>query len=66
MAGGTAIAAAKMFTKTGNASKVSVAREIGIGLVLGLGAGLAFKVSTYAREREREEMGPVSCVRGAE
>ena len=50
MAGGTAIAAAKMFTKTGAASRVSVAKEITIGLVLGMGAGLGFKV----RERERE------------
>jgi hypothetical protein len=54
MAGGTAIAAAKMFTKTGAASRVSVAKEITIGLVLGMGAGLGFKVRE--REREREEM----------
>lgn len=44
MAGGSAIQAARMFTKTGQASRVSVTKEITIGLVLGFAAGAMFKV----------------------
>jgi hypothetical protein len=41
---GSAIAAARMFTKTGQASRVSVTKEITIGLVLGFAGGALFKV----------------------
>jgi hypothetical protein len=48
---GQAIAAARMFTKTGMASKVSLGKEITIGLVLGFAAGLGWKVSASKTQR---------------
>lgn len=41
---GKAIQAVKQFTTTGNASRVSVTKEIAVGLTLGLAAGLTWKV----------------------
>jgi hypothetical protein len=41
---GKALQAVKQFTTTGNASRVSVTKEITIGLTLGIGAGLMWKV----------------------
>lgn len=43
-AAGKAIQAVKQFTTTGNASRVSVTKEITIGLTLGIAAGLTWKV----------------------
>lgn len=55
MAGGSAIAAARMFTKTGQASRVSVTKEITIGLVLGFAAGAMFKSWHWNERRKVEE-----------
>lgn len=43
MAGKEVIRAAQMFTKTGQASRVSVVKEIAIGLALGTGLGLIWQ-----------------------
>ena len=45
MAGKEVIRAAQMFTKTGQASKISVVKEIIIGSTLGIGLGLWWQVS---------------------
>jgi hypothetical protein len=47
MAGKEVIRAAQMFTKSGMASKVSVVKEIGIGLTLGLASGFLWQVRIY-------------------
>jgi hypothetical protein len=44
MVGKEVIRAPQMFTTHGMASKVSVVKEIGFGLILGLGAGFAWQV----------------------
>lgn len=41
---GNAIQAAKQFSSTGMASRVSLVKEITIGITLGIGAGLTWKV----------------------
>ena len=44
MTGGQVIRATQMFTKHGQSTKVSVLKEIGMGLSLGLAFGLVWKV----------------------
>lgn len=45
MSGKEVIRAAQMFTTNGAAAKVSVVKEIAIGLTLGISAGLVWQVS---------------------
>jgi hypothetical protein len=49
MTGSQVIRATQMFTKHGQASKISVGREIFMGFTLGLGFGLVWKVRQHAK-----------------
>jgi len=52
---GKALQAVKQFTTTGNASRVSVTKEITIGLTLGIGAGLMWKSWHWNEKRKVSE-----------
>ena len=50
MTGGQVIRATQMFTKHGQSTKVSVLKEIGMGLSLGLAFGLVWKVRSCTQD----------------
>lgn len=56
MTGKEVIRAAQMFTKTGAASRISVVKELGIGLALGLVAGMVWQTYHWNENKKWEDL----------